>query len=478
MADDDLWPADLTGATAGAFAPQVSQMPAQAPPQTAEGPMGLSDQGLAFLKGREGWSSKAYKDYKQYSIGYGSKAKNPTEVIDEEEGAKRLKDETGPLSDWLNTNIKTPLTQQQHDALVSFGYNTGALPKLKDDLNAGNFQKVADRMQTWTHAGGKELSDLKDRRYQEGIMLLGGQPQVRTAAAAGPGRFASMAAAPVDDGSDLGSSLQQKPSLMGALSNPSMQAMLAGMAARLLTGGWGSTASNIGQSLGYGLEQAGNVAGVQHAQEQEQKKMDLQRELAQQHADTQLEVARMHGETMRDIAQTRAQTKLGPGAQSVYNKVYSETMKGLGMQIMTGQMDQATAHMIADQKAMESAGRFNPSLMPGGAGGIGAGTEPAPPKGGAELNKKATGATSTYTWDQVAPNIDWEKFKTDKKYRNALAGSLDSTGAAALANKERELGLWEPPKRPAAVQKLLDLLRPKGGAPAAPGPLGSDMQTP
>lgn len=480
MADDDqFWPANLAPAAAGAFAPQAPE----APP-----PMSLSADGERFIMGREGWSATPYGDYKQRSIGYGTKAKPGDVSIDQEEGLNRLRAETGPISDWINKNVTTPLSQQQHDALVSFDYNTGGLAKLKGDLNAGDFQKVADRMQTWNKAGGKELDDLKDRRFQEGTMLLGGQPKYKAVAAAGaapsPGaarRGVAGMADPTDDGSDLGSSLQQKPSLMSALGNPSMQAGLLSMAARLLTGGWGGPASQVGQALGAFGEGAGNQQVYAEQQKHQKEQMAQAKSIADAHNETQLQVANIHAQTMKDVAQTRAGSKLSTQGQSVYNRVYQEEMKNMQLQILQGQMDNATAHVIADQRAMESASRFmqqNPEK--GGAGGIGAGpttgsVAPAP-KGATELNDAAKKPPAAkLTWGQIAPNVNWDKFKTDPKYRQSLKDSLDDTGAAALASKEREFGLWQPPQRPAAVQKLLDMVLPKKKAPeAAPAPLPSE----
>jgi GH24 family phage-related lysozyme (muramidase) len=418
--------------------------------------MGLSDAGQQFIIGKEGWNPRAYKDGAQWSIGYGTKAKSPDEVIDRDEGLRRLQAETGPLSDWINSNVTTPLTQQQHDSLVSFGYNTGALGKLKGDLNSGDFQKVADRMQTWNRAGGAVSPGLTGRRWDEGVMLLGGQPgtpqpgQTRRMALGGPQQMA-------DDGSDLGSSLQQKPSLMGALSNPTTQAFLAGMAAKLLTGGWGSGVSQIGQGLGYGLESAGNQQQIQHQQEQEQKKMDQQQAIAEAHNKTQLQVAQIHSDTMKDVANTRAQARLSPQAQNVYNKVYAETMKNLNMQVITGQMDGATAHMIADGKAMESAGRFNPNLLPGA--GAAAGTPPGP-AGATGVNPAAKPAP---TWDDVKAAPTFDKEIQDPRIRRQLrdkgfGAQVDAEMDARKIQKHpSEFGPGE------IMSKLIEQLRPKGG---------------
>lgn len=273
-------------------------------------------------------------------------------------------------------------------------------------------------------------------------MLLGGQVPNRTPATAGAtaagsgyaGRRGSVMAD--DDGSDLGSNLQQKPSLMGALSNPSTQAFLAGMASRLLTGGWGGLASNIGQGVGYGLEQAGNVQQVQHQQEQEQKKMDLQRELAQQHADTQLQVAKMHGEALRDVATTRSSGahQNTPEYQTAYKAAFAANYDPLKTYSMADDEKQAyvTKAIRAAEMAGEAAIASKGAATGRGAGGIGAGTAP-----------------STAAPDAGA--FDAAKYKSDPGYK----AYVDSKGGPP-----KDAGA--PPKK-GMVDKTLDMLRPKGG---------------
>ena len=59
--------------------------PTVAPPISTQ-PVDVVDAGLvAFIKKQEGFSAKAYWDYKQYSIGYGTKANSSSEVITEAE---------------------------------------------------------------------------------------------------------------------------------------------------------------------------------------------------------------------------------------------------------------------------------------------------------------------------------------------------------------------------------------------------------
>ena len=142
-----------------------------------------SPQGLAFIRGQEGFTPTAQFDVRQYSNGYGTKARSPNETIDEAEAEKRLQAEAGKVSDWIAKNVKTSLTLRQHDALVSFGYNLGTddLDKLKGDLNAGRFDRVAERMLSFNRADGQVQDVLTRRRQEEAEMFLGQRPSSRYA---------------------------------------------------------------------------------------------------------------------------------------------------------------------------------------------------------------------------------------------------------------------------------------------------------
>lgn len=79
---------------------------------------------LAFIIGLEGFSSCAYLDVNQYSNGFGTKAANKWECITKTEAKSRVvkhlqEDSKHVLSLYPNA------TQNEHDALVSFCYNTG-----------------------------------------------------------------------------------------------------------------------------------------------------------------------------------------------------------------------------------------------------------------------------------------------------------------------------------------------------------------
>ena len=102
--------------------------------QTEQEPMKVSDELLRVLKQLEGFRPHAYWDYKQWSIGYGSKCpegyesyyqSNPiSEAYAEELLRKELDDVESKLNGFIN-HFGLTLTQNQYDTLVSFSYNVG-----------------------------------------------------------------------------------------------------------------------------------------------------------------------------------------------------------------------------------------------------------------------------------------------------------------------------------------------------------------
>lgn len=154
---------------------------------------------LDFIKSQEGFAPVAKKDFKQYSVGYGSKGA-PGETLTREQAQQRLEQDVMPVSEWIGNNVTVPLNPKQATALTSFGYNLGTgkggLEDLKDDINAGNWDKVAGRMQTFNRAGGKVNDGLIKRRKDEANLLLAGAKE-------GPPAVPDKGATPTDEGPEL-----------------------------------------------------------------------------------------------------------------------------------------------------------------------------------------------------------------------------------------------------------------------------------
>lgn len=136
----------------------------------------LSPLGFDFIRKQEGFPTKPYWDVRQWSTGFGTRASGPNDVVDRPEAERRLADEAGKVSSHLGRNVRVPMTQGQHDALVSFGYNLGTddIDKLIPDINAGNWGRVGQRMLSFNRAGGEVHPVLVARRKAEADMLGGG----------------------------------------------------------------------------------------------------------------------------------------------------------------------------------------------------------------------------------------------------------------------------------------------------------------
>lgn len=130
-----------------------------------------SDNLIDFIVEHEGFSSTAYDDFKQTSIGYGTKATSKNQTITEAEARKllerdldtarkavlKMKDEAG--YDWNENKV---------DALTSFTYNAGEgnLKKLTKNGTRSN-EEIATMLPEYKKAGGKVIDGLIKRRAAE-----------------------------------------------------------------------------------------------------------------------------------------------------------------------------------------------------------------------------------------------------------------------------------------------------------------------
>lgn len=135
---------------------------------------------LSLIKREEGFAPVAAWDRRQFSGGYGSKAAQGETFTREKAEEYLRRDAAGPLA-WVEKNAANA-TPAQKSALVSFGYNLGEddLEKLKPDIQAGNWQRVGDRMQDFNKALNNKTGRLEvepglvKRRARERELILGG----------------------------------------------------------------------------------------------------------------------------------------------------------------------------------------------------------------------------------------------------------------------------------------------------------------
>jgi len=129
---------------------------------------------LNFVKKHEQFSPTPYWDYKQYSIGYGTKALPTDKKISESEAANRLIKTIKSHRDSVIADAKRwkyKWTPTQINALTSFRYNVGSLNKLTNN-GTRNSKVIAKKILEYDKAGGKSLPGLTKRRMDEYKMFI------------------------------------------------------------------------------------------------------------------------------------------------------------------------------------------------------------------------------------------------------------------------------------------------------------------
>ena len=129
---------------------------------------------IDFIKKYEHFAPKPYWDYKQYSIGYGTKASPNDKHISLGEAIKRLNSEVAKhrnatIEDGKRWGYKW--TPHQIDALTSFRYNVGSLNNLTNNGKRPN-HIISKKILEYNTAGGKELPGLTKRRMAEHKMFI------------------------------------------------------------------------------------------------------------------------------------------------------------------------------------------------------------------------------------------------------------------------------------------------------------------
>jgi lysozyme len=141
--------------------------------------MHTSQKGLDLIKSFEGLRLSAYKDVVGVvTIGYGTTSGvKMGDTITKERAEQLLREDVERFESQVLRLVKVPLTQGQHDALVSFVYNLGAgnlsNSTLLRLLNAGDYAGAAAQFNRWNKAGGKVLSGLVRRRAAERALFEG-----------------------------------------------------------------------------------------------------------------------------------------------------------------------------------------------------------------------------------------------------------------------------------------------------------------
>jgi lysozyme len=236
----------------------------------------IDDATANWIKKFEGYSPKAYGDYKQTSIGYGTRAQPGEKSISREEAHNRLVAEAGKVADYVDSHAPG-LDAARRASLISFGYNLGTgykgLGGIMPDVQRGDWNTVATRMQRYNHAGGQVLDALTQRRAQEAEAMrtgqipegavsprpagAGGAAQVAGMAQTGPGQAGQVSPQAAAAGIPQGPYIAP-PQDYSAVSNAMMQNAMSG-----------TNAPGTGTTIGKMLQMVA-AAGMQHVQHQQQ----------------------------------------------------------------------------------------------------------------------------------------------------------------------------------------------------------------
>lgn len=152
--------------------------------------MSASEACVEFIKNVEGFSPQPYYDYKQYTVGYGTKC--PTEKffdytangIPRTEADALLRDHLAMITDAINSKLidkyGLSFSQHQFDALVSFSFNIGTGWLTYDSslrnaiLRDAGDNDLVYAFGLYCTAGGKYLPGLITRRLCEANIYLNG----------------------------------------------------------------------------------------------------------------------------------------------------------------------------------------------------------------------------------------------------------------------------------------------------------------
>lgn len=120
------------------------------------------------VKGFEGFNPRPYWDYRQWTSGFGTRAR-PGETIDRATAEQRLNSELG--SAWSQVHAFAPEAPDGvKAALTSLTFNSGdkwMRSGLGRSVQAGDYNDAKSRFLQYTKAGGVDLPGLVNRRTQE-----------------------------------------------------------------------------------------------------------------------------------------------------------------------------------------------------------------------------------------------------------------------------------------------------------------------
>lgn len=140
--------------------------------------MKISSAGLDLLRVHEGLRLRAYLDTGGVAtIGYGhTRGVKLGDICTKTQAETWLGEDVFNAEASVNGLVRTPLTQNQFDALVSFVYNVGgnafATSTMLRLINAGDHKAAAKQFDRWVYDNGRVVNGLVLRRTDERELFL------------------------------------------------------------------------------------------------------------------------------------------------------------------------------------------------------------------------------------------------------------------------------------------------------------------
>ncbi len=143
----------------------------------------ISDYGKQLIKDTESLSLKVYPDAAGFFIGYGHFLGTTATIkqINEAQADAYFNQDILNVEAEMRKYITAPLTQNQHDALVSFFYNNehrgfinkdGSQTKVLQKLNAKDYLGAANEFDRWRFSKCVVNTSLVNRRATEKALFL------------------------------------------------------------------------------------------------------------------------------------------------------------------------------------------------------------------------------------------------------------------------------------------------------------------
>ena len=141
--------------------------------------MKISQSGIDKIKRHEALRLEPYQDEGgKWTIGYGHLLRSGEwyDRITEEKAEELLRQDLATAENAVKQLVKVPISQNQHDALVSFVFNIGVTAFSKSTLlrklNAGDAAGAANEFSRWKYVQGQVSTILIARRKREQLLFL------------------------------------------------------------------------------------------------------------------------------------------------------------------------------------------------------------------------------------------------------------------------------------------------------------------